>query len=114
MRAFMLFLIVGGVALTAGERPRVNIYPAFAFEGAAARVMCRVPRDVDNRAVTWGVELWGSSSSELAGDRAPLYTREVTLVHAPCGAGPAFCEVTRAGRSAVRVTAPFTVSCQDE
>ena len=114
MRAVMLLVVLCGAALTASERPRIIIYPTIVQEGDAARVMCRVPRDVDNRGVTWGVELWGSSSIERAGDRAPLYTREVLLVHAPCGAGPAFCAVTRVDGTTVRVTAPLIVSCQDQ
>ena len=99
--------------LAAGEPSRVVVFPTSIAEGATARVACRVARHPENRAVRWGVELWGASSRDLAGDRAPLWTGDLWLAGAPCDAGPAFCEVTRTDRATVRSVAPVVVACRD-
>lgn len=113
MTARIIALVAAlSVGVAADEPARVIVFPALVLEGAIARVACRVAQRPENRSVTWGVELWGASSRELAGDRASLWTEDLWLKDAPCGAGPAFCEVTRAGRVTVRAVAPLTVACR--
>lgn len=65
------------------------------LSGNDLRVTCRVPRDAENRAVTWGLADYSLSTRQLDGADARV-TWETTFHHVPCDPGLAICEVEKA------------------
>lgn len=111
MRALLVLCILL-FPVTLATRPdevRVSVNPAFSLEGGEVHVTCRVQPAVENREVEWGIGGWTSSTRQLEGADARM-THESWLHHAPCGVGPAFCRVARAGMKDRVVTAPFEVT----
>ena len=109
MRLFWILLF----AAAAGGDLSVRAVPAFVQPGGAVRITCRVQPDAKNRKIEFGVEDYYSVTRELDGEDAPI-TWERIVDHLPCGAGRAFCRVTRADRSSRLVVAPLEViGCDD-
>jgi len=106
-RLLLVALFVASLA-AADNKLTVRSVPAFVQPGGAVRITCRVQPDAENRKVEFGVDGYTSSTRDLDGESARI-THEWTFEHVPCGAGPAFCTVTRADRKSRRVVAPLEV-----
>lgn len=97
-----------------GERPVVTVSPHVVLEGGAAHVICRVPLDARNRWVDIGVEGWFATGREIHGEDGPITFDLPTQDHAPCDAGPAFCELRRNSGKPLRAESAFEVHGCDE
>lgn len=99
--------IVAAVMLSA---PRVSIRATqVVMSGGTILVTCKVPRNVNNRTLRFGVDGYSTSTKQLDGDQARV-TWQMFVEHMPCDIGPAFCEVVTAGGRVDRVELPVTVA----
>lgn len=95
--------------LTASNGPKLDVYPGVVMPGGTVRWRCIIPRDPLNRKMRGGFDLHRTFEESLDGERArAVFERLIPEV--PCEPGDAFCEVTRASGSRVRVTAHVQVA----
>lgn len=97
----------------AAEAPvRINVNPYVLFEGGSVRLRCSVPRQAANRKLTWGIEFYRSSEIQIDGEDSQV-THEWLIQNVPCGSGPAFCRLQRAGERDALVTQAISIQCHN-
>lgn len=99
--------------LLAPSAVSIDVLPHVLLPGGTIRLRCAVPRDAANRWLEYGIEGVSSSGMPWEGEQAAV-TRQVYIQHVPCGAGDAFCAVTRADGSTRRAVQTLTLAgCED-
>lgn len=101
-RLAFVFYASCAVVLAAEEPVSIRLPQPFAMKGEMIRVICKVPRNVENRGLTLGVENEMSSYRQLDGEAAVI-THTLNVDHITCDAGLAYCDLTTSNGKTRRV-----------
>lgn len=113
--ALLLVLVLGASQKTSTATPRaattpiaVSVNPAVLMAGGTVILKCRVPADVDNRRIGFGLLDYSESERDVEGDRSPV-TFMTTIQHVPCGVTTAYCAVAKVTGKVERATTRIEV-----